>query len=128
MINIPRLTAIAILALPIVLTPQEYEAKSKTLPPGVLKALSGDKKAYCDRFEDKSDCREEFQSNLLWRELEIAPSEANAVLVENRNAGACGSAGCRLSLFIQIPNGKFVQVLGTDGEVGELNQVKILKK
>jgi hypothetical protein len=37
----------------------------------------------------------------MWRELLVAPRGLPAILVENRNAGFCGSAGCSLDLFIQ---------------------------
>jgi hypothetical protein len=99
--------------------------KSKRLPPGVLKALASAEKDYCDHFEDKKGCHRTFRANLSWRELVITPSGQTAFLVENRES--CGSAGCALSLFVQQPNAKYVQVLGTDGEIGTLGSVRVLK-
>jgi hypothetical protein len=106
-----------------------HDAKSKSLPPGVLKALASDENAYCGQFlgDRKKGCSHDFRSNLLWLELKIAPSEQAAILVENHNMGACGSAGCSLYLFVQQPNAGFVQVLGTDGETGELTDFKVLQ-
>ena len=101
----------------------------KPLPPGVLKALAGDEAEYCDKFEGdfKKGCEETFRINLMWRELRIAPQGLPAILVENRNVGFCGSAGCALSLFIAQPDAKFLQTFGKDGEVGDLDGVKTLK-
>lgn len=42
------------------------------------------------------------------------------------NMGSCGSAGCSLYLFAKQSDGRFVQVLGTQGGVGHLEQVKLL--
>lgn len=104
---------------------QGGSAKSKSLPPGVLKALAADEKDYCDKFlgDFKKGCHQTFRANLLWQELVISPSRQTAILVENRES--CGSAGCALSLFVQQPDAKFVQVLGTDGQVGTLGSVKV---
>jgi hypothetical protein len=44
--------------------------------------------------------------------------------VENRNIGACGSAGCSLSLFLETAKGAFTQVLGQQGDVGDVNVLK----
>jgi hypothetical protein len=98
---------------------------SKHLPPGVLKALALAEKAYCDHFEDKTGCHRTFRGNLAWHELVIAPSGQTAFLVENRES--CGSAGCALSLFLKQPDAKYVQVLGTGGEIGTLESVSVLK-
>jgi len=98
---------------------------SKHLPPGVLKALALAEKAYCDHFEDKTGCHRTFRANLVWHELVIAPSGQTAFLVENRES--CGSAGCALSLFLKQPDAKYVQVLGTGGEIGTLGSVSVLK-
>ena len=101
--------------------------KSKLLSPGVLKALASDEKDYCDEFlgDFKKGCSQAFRAHLLSRELVITPSGQAAILVENRKS--CGSAGCSLSLFVQQPDEKFVQVLGRAGEVGTLGSVKVLK-
>jgi len=103
--------------------------KSKSLPPGVLQALTEVEKGYCDQFlEDfKKSCKQTFRANLLWQELEIAPQGRTAILVENHNMGACGSAGCSLYLFVRKADAKFVQILGTTGDVGALGRVKVLK-
>jgi hypothetical protein len=110
------------------MSPQSIVVQPKSLPPRVLNALVEDEKVYCDQFlgDFRKDCRQEFRRNLLWLELEIAPSE-NAILVENHNTGACGSAGCSLYLFVEQPDGRFVQVLGTNGEVGAIKEIKVLK-
>jgi len=104
-------------------------SKSRSLPPGVLQALSNDEKDYCERFlgDYKKGCHQAFRTNLLWLELEIAPSEQAAILVENHNMGACGSEGCSLYLFVQQPDARFVQVLGADGDTGALGDIKVLK-
>jgi hypothetical protein len=101
----------------------------KPLPPGVLEALAADEAEYCDEFEGdfKKGCEETFRTNLMWRELPVAPRGLPAILVENRNTGFCGSAGCALSLFIQRPDAEFAQALGNDGDVGDLNCVTVLK-
>lgn len=103
--------------------------EAKPLSSGVLKALAADEAEYCDEFEDdfKKGCEETFQSNLIWRELPVAPRGLPAILVENRNTAFCGSAGCTLRLFIQRPDAQFVQILGEDGEVGDLDSVTGLK-
>jgi len=98
---------------------------SKHLPPGVLKALALAEQAYCDHFEDKKGCHRNFRANLVWHELVIAPSGQTAFLVENRES--CGSAGCHLSLFLKQPDAKYVQVLGTGGEIGTLESISVLK-
>jgi hypothetical protein len=41
--------------------------------------------------------------------------------------GACGTAGCSLYLFVQQPDAKFVQILGTNGETGALGDIRVLK-
>jgi hypothetical protein len=99
--------------------------KSNSLPTGVLNALAPAEKDYCDHFEDKKGCHRTFRANLSWHELVITPSGENGFLVENRES--CGSAGCALSLFVLQPDAKYLQVLGTDGEVGTLASVKVLK-
>ena len=103
--------------------------EEKPLPAGVLKALLADEAEYCDGFEDdfKKGCEETFRTNLMWRELPVAPRGLPAILVENRNAGFCGSAGCALGLFIQRPDTQFDQTLEKDGEVGNLDRVTVLK-
>jgi hypothetical protein len=116
------------LAMCICVSAVGHNATSKSLPLGVLKALAADENAYCEQFvgDRKKGCRHDFRFKLSWLALKIAPSEQAAILVENRNLGACGSAGCSLNLFVQQPNAGFVQVLGTDGETGELTDIKVL--
>jgi hypothetical protein len=118
-----------VLALVTCISLQADGTKSKSLPPGIVKALAFYEKEYCDQFlgSFKKGCKQSFQANLLWRELEISPRGRTALLVENHNMGACGSAGCSLFLFIQQQNAKFTQVLGTMGDVGVLDSVKTLK-
>jgi hypothetical protein len=57
----------------------------------------------------------------MWREVELSPQERAAFLIENHNIGACGSAGCTLYVFVQEWNAKFVQILSTTGDVGDLD-------
>jgi hypothetical protein len=120
-----RLGVVA-LAMCICVSALGHDAKSKSLPLGVTKALAADENAYCEQFlsDRKKGCRHDFRSKFSWLELKIAPSEQAAILVENRNMGACGSAGCSLYLFVQQPNAGFVQVLGTDGETGNSRKSK----
>ena len=108
---------------------QADSTKAHSLPPGVIKALAADEKDYCDQVlgDLKKSCHQAFRANLLWRELVIAPSGQTAFLVENKNAGYCGSAGCALYLFIRQPDREFVQVLAADGEVGTLATVRVLR-
>ncbi len=108
---------------------QADSAQPKNLPPGVLQALAGNEKDYCDQFSGdyKKGCKQTFKANLLWKELEIAPQGRTAILVENHNMGACGSAGCSLYLFVQRHDAKFVQVLAATGDVGALGSVKVSK-
>jgi hypothetical protein len=101
----------------------------KPLPPGILEALAADETEYCDEFEDdfKKGCEETFRVNLMWRELPVAPRGLPAILVEDRNIGFCGSAGCALSLFIQQPDAQFAQTLGRNGDVGTLDRITVLE-
>jgi hypothetical protein len=101
----------------------------KPLPDGVLHALAADESEYCGEFEGdfKKGCEETFRINLRWRELLVEPRAVPAVLVENSNIGFCGSAGCALRLFVERADGQFAQALGTDGEVGSLDEVEALK-
>jgi hypothetical protein len=107
---------------------QESQKGGHGLPSGVLKAMAGDAKDYCDQWVGsyRKGCRSKFQQNLLWRRLIITPSGLEAILVENHNLGACGSAGCSLSLFTKIGNDKFAQVLGTQGDVGKVTRIRVL--
>jgi hypothetical protein len=103
------------------------EAKSNGLPSAVIAAFSADEKAYCSQFvgDFRKGCHQTFRANLSWRELVISPSGEAAILV--KNGESCGTAGCALRLFVQSTDGNLVQVLGTDGEVGTLPSVKVLK-
>jgi hypothetical protein len=100
---------------------------SEGLPPGVLKALAREEKSYCDQWlgKYKKGSQEKFRQNLRWRRLLIAPSGQMAILVENRNMGNCGSAGCSLLLFIAASKNRFVQALGKDGDVGDVARFKV---
>ncbi|MGO8786773.1 MAG: hypothetical protein ACLQVL_05235 [Terriglobia bacterium] len=99
------------------------------LPKGILKAMAGDEKDYCDQWlgSYRKGCHEKFRQNLWWRRLLITPSGKMGVLAENRNMGACGSAGCSLSLFAEVAKGAFTQVLGQQGDVGNVARVNVLK-
>ena len=105
-------------------------AESGTLPPGVVKALAKYEKEYCEEFlgEFRKGCHQKFRANLLWQPLVITQSGQTAFLVENRNSGFCGSAGCDLYLFAPQSRGKFVQILGTyaDTETGTLESTAVL--
>ena len=116
------------LALPIV-TRSLGNTEANPLPVGVLKALGAVEAEYCDEFEGdfRKGCADTFRTNLMWREFPVTPRGYTAILVENRNTGFCGSAGCALSLFIAASDGQFVQVLGTNGEVGSIDRVAVLK-
>jgi hypothetical protein len=102
--------------------------ESKQLPPGVLKALAPQAKAYCDQFlgSFKKGCHETFRTKLRWRQLVVTQSNNVAFLVEDDNTGACGSAGCALFLF-GPKESHFVQILGTQGDVGTLEEIHVLK-
>jgi hypothetical protein len=115
-------------ALPIV-TRALGNTEANPLPTGVLKALAADEREYCDKFEAdfKRGCAESFRTNLIWGELPVTPQGRVAILVENRNISFCGSAGCALRLFIAEADGQFVQTLGTDGEVGAIDRLTILR-
>jgi membrane carboxypeptidase/penicillin-binding protein PbpC len=116
------------LAAPIV-TRSLGNTEAKPLPSGVAKALATDTALYCDEFDAsfKKGCEETFLVNLMWRELSVSPTGLPALLVENRNLGFCGSAGCSLNLILQQPDGQFIEAFGTNGEVGTLDEVKVLK-
>jgi Transglycosylase len=115
------------LTLPIV-TRSLGNTEANPLPVGVLKALSADEAEYCDEFEAdfRKGCAETFRTNLRWREFPVTP-QSYTILVENRNTGFCGSAGCALCLFVAATDGQFVQVFGTNGEVGSIDRVAVLK-
>ncbi len=103
--------------------------EAKPLAGGVLKALAADEAEYCDEFEGdfRKGCQQTFRANLRWRELPIAPRKPPAILVEICNIGFCGSAGCSLTLFIEQPDSDFVQSLGTQGDVGDIDDVSVLR-
>jgi hypothetical protein len=116
------------LALPIVMR-SLGNTEANPLPVGVLKALSVDEAEYCDEFEAdfRKGCAETFRTNLMWREFPVTPQGYNAVLVENRNTRFCGLAGCALCLFVAATDGQFVQVFGTNCEVGSIDHIAVLK-
>jgi Transglycosylase len=103
--------------------------EANPLPVGVLKALSVDEAEYCDEFEAdfRKGCAETFRTNLMWREFPVTPQGYTAVLIENRNTGFCGLAGCALCLFVAATDGQFVQVFGTNCEVGSIDRIAVLK-
>lgn len=109
---------------------EKFSAPVKSLAPEVLKGLRNYQMQYCeDQFGEKfrKDCGKKFAANLKWVELSIMPSGKTAILVENRNIGFCGTAGCSLYLLVRDANGSFIQVLGRDGEVGTISRVTLLK-
>jgi hypothetical protein len=63
----------------------------------------------------------------MWLQLQLEPRGVPAILVQNNNTGFCGVAGCALKLFVMKSGGEFVQTLGSDGEVGALTGVEVLK-
>lgn len=120
--------ALALLNCPL---PQTDRTPPHTLPTGVLKQLAGEAKEYCeDQFAEgfRKGCEKKFAAHLRWRELSITPSGKSAILVENDNLGFCGSGGCALYLFVQQKSMKFTQVLGSEGGLGTLERVTVLKK
>jgi len=104
---------------------------AKGLPMGVVQAMASDQKDFCDQWlgSYRKGCRNKFRENLWRRRLVIAPSGTEAILVDSRNRGYCGSAGCSLYLFKQASSMAFIQILGREriGEVGTLAQVKVLE-
>lgn len=109
---------------------QTVASTAENLPDGVIKALAADAKQYCeDQFAEgfRKGCRKKFEAHLRWRELSITPSGESAILVENDNTGYCGSGGCALYLFVQRKGGRFTQVLGSQGGLGTLERVTVLK-
>ena len=122
------LSALTLLNCPI---PQADHSAPQALPTGVLKQLAGEAKEYCeDQFEEgfREGCEKKFAAHLRWRKLSITPAGESAILVENDNAGFCGSSGCALYLFVQQKGLKFTQVLGSEGGLGTLERVRVLKK
>jgi hypothetical protein len=105
-------------------------AAPKRLPAGIYSALASDETAYCAQFlgSFKKGCRQTFRANLIWREIEVSPTQS-AILIELHDVlGQCGSAGCTLYIFLQRqPTGTYIQVLGTHGEVGDLARISVLK-
>ena len=101
-------------------------AQSDTLPLGILKALRSDELQCCKQGSEgfEESCHQHFIAHLRRRELRVAPPGKLAILIENRNQGFCGSAGCALHLFIRQSGGNFVEVLD---EVGILKNVTTLK-
>ena len=110
---------------------QRVRSTAKTLPEGVLKGLAHEAKEYCeDQFVEgfRKGCETKFAAHLRWRELAITPSGQTAMLVENNNLGFCGSGGCALYLFVQQKETKFTQVLDSNGGMGTVERVTVLKK
>jgi len=102
----------------------------KRLAAGIYSALASDETAYCAQFlgSFKKGCRQTFRASLIWREIEVSPTQP-AILIELHDVlGQCGSAGCTLYVFLrQQSTGKYIQVLGTHGEVGDLARIGVLK-
>jgi hypothetical protein len=98
------------------------QAKTPELPSEVLASLAPHEAQYCSECQFP-DCHQTFRKNLLWQDLIITPSQDKAVLVEIHNMGFCGSTGCPIYLFEFKANGKTVQILGKNGEIGSLSTV-----
>ncbi len=107
-----------------------HTVESKRLPAGIYRALASDETAYCAQFlgSFKKGCRQTFRDALIWREIEVSPTQ-RAILIELHDVlGQCGSAGCTLYIFLwQRPTERYLQVLGTQGDVGELARISVLK-
>lgn len=118
-------TVVMMILFPRLLRPADH-AQSKELPPIVLKALDTDEAELCKRVsgEFEKSCHQTFIAHLRWRKLQLGPSGQAGILVENRNRGFCGSAGCALHLFAQQSEDSFDEVLD---EVGALENMKPLK-
>jgi hypothetical protein len=110
---------------------QTVPSTAKTLPEGVLKGLAHEAEEYCeDQFVEgfRKGCETKFAAHLRWRELSITPSGETAVLVENDNLGFCGTASCALYLLVRQKDKKFTQVLDSNGGLGTLDRVSVMKK
>ncbi len=106
-------------------------SSANSLPAGVLRKLRAVERQYCeDQFGDKfkKGCDKKFEAHLKWLEVSVSPTGQTAILIENQNLGFCGSAGCALYLFVQQADASFVQVLGSEGDVGTLKRLTVLKK
>jgi hypothetical protein len=104
--------------------------RTKSLAPEMLRALKNYQKEYCeDQFVEgfRKDCGKKFAANFKLVKLLITPTGRTAILVENRNIGFCGSAGCSLYLLVEQADASFIQILGTGGDVGTINRVTVLK-
>jgi hypothetical protein len=101
-------------------------AQPNSLAPGILQALRSDELQRCKQVSGKFEerCHRSFVANLRWRELRVTPSGKTGILIENRNQGFCGSAGCALHLFLRQSDGTFAEVLD---EVGALGSIAVLK-
>jgi len=124
-----KVTGVIVLVMCFCVSLQADSTKTKRLPPGIIKALAGEEKDFCDQFlgDYNKGCHQKFRSKLLWRELKVAQQGRTAILVENHNMGFCGSAGCSLYLFALQADANFIQVLGKIGDVGALDSITILK-
>lgn len=103
--------------------------ESTLLPPGIYSALASDEAAYCAQFlgSSKKGRRQTFRADLVWREIDVSRNQS-AILIELHNVlGQCGTAGCTLYVFVRQLSGKYDQVLGMQGEVGELARISVLK-
>jgi len=110
-------------------TGQQPHKGVQGLPTAVIKSMAGDAEDYCDLWfgSYRKGCHHKFQQNLLWLKFTITPSGGDAILVENHNMGACGSAGCSLFMFTKAANDTFAQVLGPEGDIGSVTRIRVLK-
>jgi len=120
-----------VIGIPLLICVPPQTSPIKALPNGVLSKLTVLEREYCeDQFGDKfkKGCDRKFAANLKWQEVAITPTGESAILVENQNLGFCGSAGCALYLFVQKADTSYVQVLGTQGDIGTLKRFKVLEE
>lgn len=131
MFRIIRLSTVICVLTAFACAQQAETQGAQGLPKGVIKATAPDEKDFCHQWVGSygRGCNNEFQKNLWWRQLAITPSGEIAILIESRNMGYCGSAGCSLYLFKQASGTTLTQVLGRGriGDVGTLARVKVLE-
>jgi hypothetical protein len=111
--------------------PSGQHMGAEGLPGGVLSALRGARTFWCeDQYGDKraKGCGSKFNSHLKWTRIVISPDGETGILMESQNVGSCGSGGCALYLCVEREGGKYRQVLGTDGGLGDLERVSVLKR
>jgi hypothetical protein len=103
-------------------------ATSTGLPKGIYRALVADEKVYCGQFLGnlRKGCRQTFRGALRSREIDVSPTQ-KGILIELHIQPHCGSLGCKVYIFIERSKGNFAQVLGSDGDVGDLESFTVGK-